>query len=523
MKVNLPISNKELEYDADLEIISTTDLKGSITYANEAFIKVSGFTKDELLNRNHNVVRHPDMPAAAFADLWQTLKAGKSWMGIVKNRCKNGDHYWVDAYVTPIFEQGKVSGYQSVRVRPRREDVRRAEKFYARLNNPKKGRFRLPALGVTGKLFAIMGLLLLGMGVSLAAWSEIPWQESSMVLLPFLTVAYLAAWIFTRPIIAVAHEASRIVDNPVMQQVYVGRSDEIGKPLLAMRMLESCTRTVLGRVTDAADNLAQMAQQTTDAIVQSQEGVQRQQQETEQVATAMNEMAASSREVAKSTEHASQAVDEADLEIRRGREVMEQIIASSETVSREISRAAEVITALDSHSKNIGMVLEVIKGIAEQTNLLALNAAIEAARAGEQGRGFAVVADEVRTLAQRTHDSTEEIEQMIADLQNGTGQAVAVMDDSCAHARQSLECAAAGGEALSGITRHIARINDLNHQVASAAEEQSHVAEEINRNLTEISRLAKEVARGARRIGDANERQGAMARQFKGMARQFTG
>lgn len=523
MKVNLPISNKELEYDASLGIISTTDLKGSITYANEAFTNISGFTREELLNRNHNIVRHPDMPPAAFADLWQTLKVGKPWMGIVKNRCKNGDHYWVDAYVTPMFEKGKVIGYQSVRVRPQQADVQRAEKFYARLNNPGKVRFRLPVLGVTGRLFVTMALLLLGMGAALAAVTGISWQDGAMVLVPALITAYLAAWIFARPIVAAAQEAACIVDNPVMQQVYVGRSDEIGKPLLAMRMLAACTRTVLGRVTDAADNLAQVAQQTTDAIAQSQDGVLHQQQETEQVATAMNEMVASSREVAQSTEHASQAVNEADLEIRRGREVMGQIIAASETVAQEIGRAAEVIRALDSHSKNIGMVLEVIKGIAEQTNLLALNAAIEAARAGEQGRGFAVVADEVRTLAQRTHASTEEIEQMIANLQSGTSQAVAVMNDSCAQARQSLECAAAGGESLSGITRQIASINDMNHQVASAAEEQSNVAEEINRNLTEISRLAKEVARGTRRIADANEQQGSMARQFKGMARQFTG
>ncbi len=520
MKVNLPVTQNERDYDAGLEIISTTDLKGIITYANEAFVEVSGFELDELLKKNHNIVRHPDMPPAAFADLWQTLKAGRPWMGIVKNRCKNGDHYWVDAYVTPIYEQGRITGYQSVRAKPQREDVARAERLYASLNRPR--RWRLPAVGVYGRLGWILTALLLGTGGALGVAGEMAGTTVALVLGPALLLGWMAAWFYTRPMVAAAREAARVVDNPVMQQVYVGRRDEIGKPLLAIRMLEARNRTVLSRIQDAADNLARVAQETADTVRSSQAGVLNQQQETEQVATAMNEMTASSREVAKSTAHASQAVAEADEEIRRGRDVMQQIISASESAAREIGRAAGVIGTLDQQSKEIGMVLEVIKNIAEQTNLLALNAAIEAARAGEQGRGFAVVAEEVRTLAQRTRDSTEEIEKMIADLQGGAGQAVTVMEGSCEQARQSLDCARTGGETLDGIAQHVARINDMNHQVASAAEEQSLVAEEICRNLTEISRLARAVADDARQITAANERQASLVQALRGMVRQFT-
>ena len=524
MKINLPVTQRENDYDASVEIVSTTDLKGIITYANQDFIEVSGFTEEELLRKNHNIVRHPDMPPAAFADLWQTIKAGKPWMGIVKNRCKNGDHYWVDAYVTPIFEHGKVVGYQSVRVKPKREDVQRAEKLYASLNAQKKGkrlRLSLPRWGVCGRLFAVIGALL-GVGAAVSSVAGgMPAGQAALVFAAMLPLAYAAAWLYTRPIVAAAREAARIVDNPVMQQVYVGRQDEIGKPLLAIRMLEAKARTVLGRIGDAAQQLERMAGRTSETIRSSEADVLRQQQETEQVATAMNEMAASSREVARHTEQATQAVNQVDEQAARGREIMRQIIGASDGAAQEIERASQVIQSLAEQSKQIGMVLEVIKGIADQTNLLALNAAIEAARAGEQGRGFAVVADEVRTLAQRTHDSAEEIERMISELQGRAGEAVDVMHDSCEQARKSVESAHQGGEALEDIARHITSLGDMNHQIAAAAEEQSKVAEEINRNLCEISRLAKEVVAAARRIGEANAEQEAMVHDFHGMAHQF--
>ena len=135
MKINLPVSQREVPVDAQANILSTTDLKGALTYANDDFVEICGFSRDELLGRNHNLVRHPDMPAAAFAHLWQTLKAGKSWMGLVKNRCKNGDHYWVSAHVTPVFRHGQVVEYQSVRRAASAEQVARAEALYARLRD----------------------------------------------------------------------------------------------------------------------------------------------------------------------------------------------------------------------------------------------------------------------------------------------------------------------------------------------------------------------------------------------------
>ncbi len=522
MKINHPVTQVENDYDASMQIISTTDAKGVITYVNEDFINISGFSEEEVLKKSHNIVRHPDMPPVAFADLWQTLKAGKSWMGIVKNRCKNGDHYWVDAYVTPMFEKGEIVGYQSVRVKPQRDDVRRAEKLYQRLNSGKGRGFRPPALNAAQRLFAAMAFLLAAPGLFLAFFADIPWPLLAGAGLAGLCLAAGLSWHYTRPIVRAAREAARVVDNPVMQQVYVGGADEMGKPLLAIRMLEARIRTILGRVTEAAAHLDEVVEQAAVTVQQSAQGITRQQMETEQVASAMNRMVATVREVAQSAEQASVAADEASGETGRGQQVMAHIIASNENLAAEIGKAAAVVQNLDERSKNISLVLDVIKNIAEQTNLLALNAAIEAARAGEQGRGFAVVAEEVRTLAQRTQDSTEEIEEIIARLQGDAQQAVHVMNDSCSKAQTGVERAKAGGEALEAINTLVSQINDMNHHIAGAAEEQSVVAEKINGNIGEISQVAEESVQSARHISDANALQVQLVRQFEAMSRQFT-
>lgn len=159
MKINLPVTGQEKSYSDHINIISTTTLKGAIESINEDFLVTSGFSEEELLGKSHNIVRHPDMPAAAFADLWQTVKSGKPWMGLVKNRCKNGDHYWVNAYVTPVFHGDQITGYQSVRVKPEREYVYRAEKVYKRLNVGKSITRRLVSLGAVSRLVLSFGLL----------------------------------------------------------------------------------------------------------------------------------------------------------------------------------------------------------------------------------------------------------------------------------------------------------------------------------------------------------------------------
>ena len=521
MKINLPVTGVERELREGEFIVSTTDLKGITTYANEAFIRISGFSAEELIGKNHNVVRHPDMPPAAFADLWTTLKAGKSWMGIVKNRCKNGDHYWVDAYVTPMFEHGQIVGYQSVRIKPSRDDVERAEKLYQSLMSDKPARPRLPRLTMKQKLYAGTALILTGIGAASLAFAGAGPATAAMILIPALLLACANIHLALRPLDRVIEDAAAIVDNPVMQQVYIGSVDGIHKPALAMRMLQARLRTVISRISDSAETLASVAEDTAARVDQKRNIVQQQKAETDQVAAAMNEMTASAKEVASSAEQASHAAGEASREVDNGKQVMSHIIGASQTLADELTRAGSVIQDLKERSNDISVVLEVIKNIAEQTNLLALNAAIEAARAGEQGRGFAVVADEVRTLAQRTQQSTEEIEEMIEKFQTGTRQAVDVMESSCAQARKTADSATSGGEALETITRDVSTITDMNHHIATASEEQTAVTDEINRSIHNISQMTDETVHAIQQIASANEQLAELARSFQGMSRQF--
>jgi len=235
----------------------------------------------------------------------------------------------------------------------------------------------------------------------------------------------------------------------------------------------------------------------------------------------MNQMNATVQEVARNAQHAASAAKEATDASDDGKKVVAKTIGVINTLASEVEGAAEVIQTLEQDSVDIGKVLDVIRGIAEQTNLLALNAAIEAARAGEQGRGFAVVADEVRTLASRTQTSTEEIDEMITRLQAGTNRAVKAMQVGTEQAQAGVDQAAEAGNSLESITQAIAQINDMNIQIANAAEEQSAVAEEINRNITNISDVADQAAGGARETTQASEQVAMLSEKLGGLVSQF--
>ncbi|MCU7846014.1 MAG: methyl-accepting chemotaxis protein [Candidatus Thiodiazotropha sp. (ex Monitilora ramsayi)] len=520
MKNNQPVTQHEVEVKLQQNILSTTDLKGAISYINSDFIEISGFDKTELIGKNHNVVRHPDMPPIAFKNLWETVKSGHPWMGIVKNRCKNGDHYWVDAFVMPIKQDGKTVEYQSVRYRPEREWVDRAQPIYKRLL---EGKGYKPSLGsrmkLSGKLMIgnLLALLpLIGFAFSPALSSLLPIG----VLLTALLSIGVNFWLM-RPFHQLASQAGKIFDQPVMRRIYTGRDDEIGQIQLAMKMQSSQINAIIGRITDTTKNLSCVAQVTSETSDQAHQGVEAQQTELSQVATAMTEMVATVQEIARNASHAAESTVKGQHETGNGNAVVGEAIQAINSLADELQKASDVVGQLSEQSMDIVKVLEVIKGIAEQTNLLALNAAIEAARAGENGRGFAVVADEVRTLAGRTTESASEIEQMIEVLQSGSHQAVAVMDESRNKAGDTVALAANAGRALDNLSEVMDAITDMSQQIATASEEQSAVAEEINQSIVNINQIAESTSQGAQKSVSATDEMVGAIRRLDNLVTQF--
>jgi len=305
-----------------------------------------------------------------------------------------------------------------------------------------------------------------------------------------LIFGLIAALAITRQIIIPLNQtlkvAERVAAGDLTHNLVSLRRDELGQLQRSMQSMTQGLRELIGGISDGVTQIASAAEELSAVTEQTSAGVNNQKIETDQVATAMNEMAATVQEVARNAEEASEAAVAADQQAREGDKVVGEAIAQIERLAAEVSHSTEAMGELKRESDKIGSVLDVIKSVAQQTNLLALNAAIEAARAGEAGRGFAVVADEVRSLAQRTQKSTEEIEELIVGLQNGTQQVATIMDNSRTLTDSSVELTRRAGGSLESITRTVSAIQAMNQQIAAAAEQQSAVAEEINRSVLNV-------------------------------------
>lgn len=520
MKKNLPVTDQEVAFPENGEIISTTDLKGVLTSINDIFLDISGFTKEELLGKSHNVVRHPEMPPAAFKNLWGDLKEGKPWMGIVKNRCKNGDYYWVDAFVTPIIEGGVTIGYESVRVKPDAAVLARAETLYRDFNkgvsNPIKASMSISKGIVVG--VSVLMSILVAVAV-LMGGALVPVLVAGVVAI-FASVGIVS--MLFNPVADVAGATKHFADNSLAQYVYTGRSDEIGQMQFANLMLEARLRTVLGRVKESASQVGTSAVDMLHTAREALADVENQKVETDKVASIMDEMSLAVHEAAHSASNTSAAATEANDRVESGKAVLNETTAAIAELSRYMEHSTEVITQLENESENIRAVLDVICGIADQTNLLALNAAIEAARAGEHGRGFAVVAEEVRSLAIRTQDSTVEIQKMVELLQSRSRETNKAMKQGMEQTNRSVTQVEKVHGEFESIASMISEINNMMLNIASAVEEQSQVAEVIRENITNINVLAGHTATKSQEVGVSCEGLSKKAANMNNMVARFS-
>ena len=503
MRNNQPVTQREISLAPSQKLISTTDTQGGITYCNEAFVEISGFEHADLIGAPQNIVRHPDVPPAVFAHMWSALKQGLPWMGIVKNRSKNGDHYWVNAYVTPIFEGSRVVGFESVRVKPTADEIRRAQALYQRLSQgkaaiPHQDTWLPTLLGcvpyvATGLAGALGGLFLsMPAAVAVAVAVAVP-------------VGVLCARARLGSTLRLLNGVEPSTSDALIAQMYSDARGPQGRLETAFLSQNARLKTCLTRLQDSAEQLSVLAGQSDQLATASSKGLDRQRVETEQVSAAVNQMAATTQEVASHVQRTADATQQANVLTGRGRDVARDTREAIERLSAVVGETSTTVAQLTRDSDEIGSVVDVIKGIADQTNLLALNAAIEAARAGEQGRGFAVVADEVRQLAQRTSQSTTQIHALITQLQTSSNNAVQSMQNGHRQAQEGVAWVLEADQALVGISEAVAHITDMTTQIAAATEEQSAVAEEISRTIVTIAELADQTSVQAHQSTDLSK------------------
>jgi len=492
MRLNQPVTEKNVPVEDNANILSTTNHKGQITHINDEFVRISGFSRDELIGQPHNIIRHPDMPRGAFEDMWQRLNAGESWLGAVKNRCKNGDHYWVRAYALPITgADGNLYELQSVRTRLDPLAQERAEKLYSKLgkDEPHKGPIERPRLSRALPLpvrLILTTLIVLVMATAAQLWATTTAQTVGIGAATTLALVG-AIWWLTAPLRRTVARARDILDDTVAETIFTGRTDDLGSLDLVITQKTAELDSVVKRMSDTIRNLTSGAQTTHDQSQQAHKAVQDQAEATDTIAAASEEMSATAQEVAQNANAMLERIQQAFEQVASGRELTENTRQSMSALSAELTSATEIIQELSGASEGVTAALTVIDEITEQTNLLALNASIEAARAGEAGRGFAVVADEVRSLALKTRDSTEKINKTLGTLQSTVDQATYSMKNCAEYAQATNRNAEQSEATLTDLAEHIETLTASCNNTAAATDQQHAAASEIAEKIGSIN------------------------------------
>ncbi|BBI98955.1 methyl-accepting chemotaxis protein [Ferrigenium kumadai] len=493
MRVNLPVTNVGRHLNEGEYIVSKTDLKGRITYINRPFLEMSGFTEQELLGASHNIVRHPDMPPEAYKDLWRTLQSGKPWRGLVKNRCKNGDYYWVEANANPIWENGQITGYMSLRTKPGAEQVKAAEQLYRRFREgtakgitikegkvvPTGWRGRLAAmsdLSIHARVSlacAFVGLIILALGgealhaigrdtVSDAHTGEIGLLVTA-ALATVLWIWWLLSFRVLRPLEQAVRSCQVIAAGDVSLLKSVEYHGEVGRLMHAINTMAGNIASIVTDVRGAAGELASAS---------------------EEISSTAQSLSQSSSEQASNVEEISASVEQMSSAIQKNTENTKLTDSMATQAATQASEGSEAVLQTVAAMKQIAAKIGIIDDIAYQTNLLALNAAIEAARAGDAGRGFAVVAAEVRALAERSQVAAQEI--------GGV-------------AGSSVELAERAGRLLEQMVPAINKTSGLVQEIAESSMEQSGGVAQINTAMMQMSQATQHNASGSEELAATSQ------------------
>jgi len=486
MRNNQPVTQHEYELPDNATLMSTTDTQSYIAYANAAFVAVSGFTREEIQGQAHNIVRHPDMPPEAFADMWATLKRGEPWTALVKNRRKNGDHYWVRANATPVVRDGRAAGYMSVRTKASREEIAAADALYRDFREGRaRGRRFYKGLLIRGGWLGWMSILrtmpvrwrircgLLGVlpaclagAVALGVSGGALYGMGAVLALSLLVASLWLEAQISRPLERMLEQALRVASGESQKVDHMDRVDEIGMSLRTISQLGLMFRWLIDDVSEQVLSVqsasGEIAQRNGDLSARTE-------QATASVHDTVSSMAQVTEAVRNNAETASQANSisgEASMAAEKGGQAMSEVVSTMDAISGSSTRISDIIGVID--------------GIAFQTNILALNAAVEAARAGGQGRGFAVVAGEVRSLAQRSASAAKEIKALIDASVGRVEQGARIVNDA--------------GATMDDIVKQVQRVSDLIAQISASTAEQASGVGRVDDAIGNIDQITQQNA-----------------------------
>lgn len=491
MRTPTPVTQTEYVLQADETAVSRTDLSGNITYVNQTFVHASGFSEEELLGASQNAVYHPEMPAEVLADFWNTLKGGKAWTGLIRNRRKNGDYYWVEANASPVIENHKVVGFASICTKPLRAQVQAAEKAYRSLKAGDKNiqiregqvvsrasllhlRFikglslkallTLASVSVGG-LFALIGVLA---WLSMENPALIDWLIAiAAVGVPFAAVfGVLSYRSVVLPLVRAGEHIDCMSSGDLTRRIEAYGAKELAQLMESLRVLQINTKLLVGQIQESTELVNTGAREIAHGNADLSSRTESQASSLEETASSMEELTSTVKQGAEGARHAHQLVSSTvDIAVNGG-EVVEQVISTMGSIKESSRKIADIIGVID--------------GIAFQTNILALNAAVEAARAGEQGRGFAVVAAEVRNLAQRSAGAAKEIKTLIGDSVEKVEMGRKLVDEA--------------GEAMGDIVTSVQLVAEIISGTATASLEQSAGIEQINQAVGQMDTMTQQNA-----------------------------
>lgn len=519
MRLNLPVVNKETKFPdgPEAKIISIADTRGIIIDVNDTFVDISGFTRDELIGQPHNIVRHPDMPPQIFEYMWKQLKSGKPFLGMIKNRCKDGSYYWVNAFIIPIINDGKIIAYESVRTRPSPDMVKRASDVYAKIKNKKRISYKRFNLSLF--FFCIIYLLSTIVALADPYWYTVGFAT----IFGALSIFKVSSIHLSFCSMIIKRQNAQIDD--ITSEIYTGGVSKLNKAKLALIWNEKYVDSMLTRVKEASTRLNFLTENNLKSADENNNEIQRKATETKRAVVRMNEVSDSItgmmddllERITKTAGEAESAKKQTDI----GKSVSDNTLNIIKSLDEVAHNVSDTIQKLAEQVSKVSEAIDLIDNVSSQTNLLALNASIEAARAGEYGKGFAVVADEVRALSMRTHDSAVGIHEQLTQFKELTASAKDLAENSQTEAVSGFKEIQHNHDILNLVVDAVDGIKSTSDMMMNTIQEKAELAKSVSDEVKNLIHLSDDTVNISSKTRDDMKKIGNEANDLSEMVSRF--